>query len=207
MSDSRIVANLNQGRTRDDGLAPFQREDAQRLGEYTGQRLADERHMRFAISRARLGSLPAGQHPLDQSHRPFGCVIVDEGGAVIAYAEGSERFDDPTWHSEMEAIRLACRRRGGLLHGCTLYSTAEPCLMCCGAILHAKLTRVVWGSSRIDLPDLFRVRAPVHNAIHLLEDTGHPPEVEFGVCRDECVALFNAEMSALRRGREHAAGP
>jgi tRNA(adenine34) deaminase len=152
----------------------------------------DLEHMRFAISRARLGSLPAGRHPLDQSHRPFGCVIVDEGGAVIAYAEGSERYDDPTWHSETEAIRIACRKRGGLLHDCTLYSTHEPCLMCCGAILHSKVSRVVFGSRREDLPDLFRVR-PYLTARHLLADTSHPPEVVEGVCRDECIALFDGE--------------
>lgn len=132
------------------------------------------------------------KHAQDCGQRPFGCVIVDSAG-LLAGACGSERLDDPTWHSEVEAIRLATSLRGVLLHECTLYSTHEPCIMCCGAINHAKISRVVWGSQRADMPDLFRTRLPGTHPLALLRDTSHPPEIAIGVLRDECVALFDQE--------------
>lgn len=127
--------------------------------------------------------------------RPFGCVIVDNLGQVVAETFGSERPDDPTRHSEMLAIQTACHECGGLLQGCAIYSTHEPCAMCCGAINHAKLSRVVWGSSRRDLPRLFRQRHC--SGLTLLADTSHPPRVTTGVMRSECIALFDAELEAL----------
>jgi tRNA(adenine34) deaminase len=126
--------------------------------------------------------------------RPFGCVITTEYDVVIATSSGSELLLDVTRHSELVAIRQAQGRMDGLLRGCTLYSTHEPCLMCAGACCHAKLSRVVFGSYRNDLPLLFRKRRlPVEV---LLEDTSQPPEVVSGVLRDECIRLFDQEMAA-----------
>jgi len=134
----------------------------------------------------------------DVGDRPFGCIITDEQGKYLATASGSETPTDPTCHSEVVAIREACRLHGGLLHGCTIYSTHEPCMMCCGAILHAKLARVVYGSARIDLPQLFReYDTPLEGR---LGDTSHPPtirRVEIGACID----LFSWELSQLANER------
>jgi len=149
----------------------------------------DEMFMLQAIELAELGA----RHGL----RPFGCVIVNEHGHAIATAYGTESPLDPTRHSEILAIKLACKLRspGAYLRGCTLYSTHEPCCMCCGAINHAKLSVVVFGSYRTDLPELFRRR---HRTIaDILADTSHPPEIRGGILRDECVALFDRELPVV----------
>lgn len=129
-----------------------------------------------------------GHYAIRRGQRGFGAVIFNAAGEEIGYGFGSETPTDPTAHSEMDAIREACAWRDGPLTDCTLYSTHEPCAMCCGAISHAKVSRVVWGSDRADLPELFRCRH--YDAHELLRDTSHPPTIRTGVLRDECIALL-----------------
>lgn len=129
--------------------------------------------------------------------RPFGSVIVDGDDRVLGIAGGSETATNPTRHSEMVAIKMACWERAGLLYGCTLFQTHEPCMGCCGFILHAKLARVVVGSMRSDLPQLFRQRdTQMHD---LLADTSNPPFVVAvgSPILGECVALFDDEVDAV----------
>ena len=79
---------------------------------------------------------------------PVGCVIVDEAGTVIGQGRNRrEELRDATAHAEVEAIREACRKRGNWrLDGCSLYVTLEPCPMCAGAILNARVSRVVYAA-------------------------------------------------------------
>jgi len=125
-------------------------------------------------------------------HLPFGCVIVRGCGECLAVRWGTGTIN-PVEHSEIEAIRVACQHHDhGIyapqwLKGCTLYSTHQPCVMCCGAINHAKISRVVFGSYRQDLPHLFRDGILSKT---LLANTSHPPEVLGGVLRQECIDLF-----------------
>jgi tRNA(adenine34) deaminase len=143
--------------------------------------------MRTAIHLAKLAA--------ERGERPFGCVIVEDATQLhLGVGAGSETPTDPTQHSEIDAIKLACKARNRLLRGCTLYSTHEPCLMCTGAILHAKVSRVVWGSSRANLPLLFR---KLNVGVSRFVDTSHPPEVVMGVLSEECIALFDGEIAAL----------
>lgn len=132
-----------------------------------------------------------GQMALQFGQRPFGTVIVKDN-RVVATAHGTETPLNPTRHSEIQAIKKACQAVGGLLHGCTMYQTLEPCGMCCYAINHAKISRVVWGATRADFPALFRQRD--YGAEELLKDTSHPPEVRVGVLRGPCIALFADEL-------------
>ena len=143
-------------------------------------------HMSTAIELAELG--------VHHGMRPFGCVITDESNRVIGTAYGTESPLDPTRHSEILAIKLACKLRppGPFLRGCTLYSTHEPCSMCCGAINHAKISTVVFGSYRSDVEILFRERN--FSVEELLADTSHPPLVIGGVLREQCIALFDHEL-------------
>jgi tRNA(adenine34) deaminase len=126
-----------------------------------------------------------------EGEAPFGCVILGTRGEVLGYGRGSETPRDPTYHSEMEAIREACGQRppDALLRGCTVVSTHEPCLMCAGALVHAKPARVVWGSSRASLPKHFRARKV--GAAEVLLDCSTPPEIVTGYMRHECYALWD----------------
>lgn len=151
----------------------------------------DPGYMKIAIAAAQVAA--------GEGERPFGCLIVGPGGGVIGEGRGTGRDNNPTRHSEILAIRSACIVQRGLLEGCTLYSTHEPCTMCCGAIMHAKLSRVVWGSWRADLPELFRQQR--YEAIELLQNTSHPPAIVADCLKDECVALFAPELSELANER------
>lgn len=132
---------------------------------------------------------------------PFGCVITipgswsEENRRPLAVARGTGVPSAPTAHSEMAAIAQAATLINGTLEGCTLYSTHEPCAMCCGAICHSKVSRVVWGSRRASFPDLFRPRR--YGASELLQDTTRPPTAVPGVLEDRCIQLILADLQQL----------
>ena len=101
---------------------------------------SDERFMRDALGAARR-ALPHGDVPV-------GAAVV-KGGLVIARGRNArERDGDPTAHAEIVAIRRAAKKLGSWrLSGCTLYVTLEPCAMCAGAMVLARLPRLVYGAS------------------------------------------------------------
>ena len=79
---------------------------------------------------------------------PVGCVIVKDGEIVGRGSNRREADKSALAHAELEAIREACARLGGWrLWQCTLYVTLEPCAMCAGAIINARIPRVVYGAS------------------------------------------------------------
>ncbi|HEY7365447.1 MAG TPA: tRNA adenosine(34) deaminase TadA [Methylomirabilota bacterium] len=100
----------------------------------------DEEFMRQALAEARRG--------LDAGEVPVGAVVV-VGGAVIARAHNAPiARRDPTAHAEILALREAARALGNYrLTGATLYATVEPCPMCCGAALQARIARLVYGAA------------------------------------------------------------
>ena len=102
---------------------------------------SDERWMEVAIAEARRAA-SAGEVPV-------GAVLVDAQGSEIARGRNRrEEHADPTWHAEIEALRLGAAQVGGWrLSGCTLYVTLEPCPMCMGALVNARVSRVVWGAA------------------------------------------------------------
>jgi tRNA(adenine34) deaminase len=145
-----------------------------------GGRVPDDGpNMELAINLAKLA--------LWEGRAGYGCLIIDAAGRYLGAGRGSETPTDCTCHSEVVAIRESMARAGGLLHGATLYSTFEPCMFCCGAINHAKVSRVVWGAGRDDLPHLYRQR--YFSAGDLLHDTSDPPLYRAGVLRAECMRV------------------
>lgn len=102
---------------------------------------SDEYYMHRALDQARLG-LAAGEVPV-------GAVVVDSVGEIIGEGYNAPvGCHDPSAHAEVRALRAAAARLGNYrLDGCTLYVTLEPCLMCTGAIIHARLARVVYGAA------------------------------------------------------------
>lgn len=97
-----------------------------------------EDFMRAAIAEARN----AAEH----GEVPVGAVIIKDNAIIGIGRNRKEELNDPTSHAEMEAIRNACETIGGWrLNGSSIYVTAEPCLMCAGAILHARIDKVYFG--------------------------------------------------------------
>ena len=125
---------------------------------------------------------------------PVGCVITDRDGEIIGFGRNRREADaDATAHAELEAIRMACRhRKDWRLEGCTLYVTLEPCPMCAGAILNARLPVVVYGAreeksgSCGSVIDLFS------------ENYGFRPRVYGGVLREDCAAELRAFFETIR---------
>jgi len=130
---------------------------------------------------------------------PVGAVVVAAGGELLARAGNRREGDrDPLAHAELLALREAARSAGGWrLEGATLYVTLEPCAMCAGAIVLARVARLVYGASDPkagfcgSLGDL--VRDPRLN---------HRAEVVAGVGAAESGRLLKEFFAALRRGRE-----
>ena len=146
----------------------------------------DERWMEFAIAEARAAGA-AGEVPV-------GAVIVRDNEVIARAGNRNLRDQDPTGHAEMIVMRDVAARLGvGRLDGCSLYVTLEPCAMCAGAIVLARLDRVVFGAwdpkagmagSIVDL-----LRHPKLN---------HRPEVRGGVLEQECGDLLTTFFRARR---------
>ena len=124
---------------------------------------------------------------------PVGCVIVRKGQIV---AEGRNRREsDKTalGHAEIEAISNACNALGGWrLWDCTLYVTLEPCPMCAGAIINARIPRVVYGASDAKSGAC----GSVCNLFSM--EFNHHPAVEAGIREEECTALLQSFFKNLR---------
>jgi tRNA(adenine34) deaminase len=125
---------------------------------------------------------------------PVGCVIV-RGGEIVAVAENRREVDhDPTAHAEIVALRLAATAAGHWrLDDAVVYVTLEPCVMCAGALLNARVRRLVIGA-----PD--EKAGGVGSRYQLLGDPRllHEVDVTYDVCRDEC-ALVLQQFFAQRR--------
>ena len=131
---------------------------------------------------------------------PVGCVIVRDGKIVGRGRNRRETEKTALGHGEIEAISDACRNLGGWrLWDCTLYVTLEPCPMCAGAIINARIPRLVYGAA----DEKNGACGSVCNLFDMAFN--HHPKVETGVCREECAALLREFFQNLRK--ELAARP
>ena len=149
--------------------------------------LSDEFFMREAMSLARaaecLGEVPVG-------------AIVVLNGSIVGRGFNSPIGEsDPTAHAEIAALRDAARVLGNYrLPGCELFVTLEPCAMCAGAIMHARISRVVYGARD--------AKTGVHGSVVDLfgvERLNHHATVEGGVLADECSAMLSAFFAGRRK--------
>ncbi len=126
---------------------------------------------------------------------PVGALVLDPAGALIASAFNRRELDlDPTAHAEILALRQAAQALGSWrLSGCTLVCTLEPCLMCAGALLSARVERLVYGA---DDPKAGAVRS----RFAALEDPrlNHRVEVLRGIEQEACSLQLRAFFDALR---------
>ena len=139
-------------------------------------------------------ALALAREAFDAGEVPVGCVVTDREGRIIGRGRNRRQENaDATAHAEMEAIREACAALGDWrLEGCTLVVTLEPCPMCAGAIINARIPVVIYGA-----------REPVSGSCGSVIDLfferyGHQPKVYGGVLEDECAALLRDFFSDKR---------
>jgi tRNA(adenine34) deaminase len=132
---------------------------------------------------------------------PVGAVVIKDGAVVATGRNAPIDGHDPTAHAEITALRAAARVLGNYrLDGCTLFVTLEPCTMCSGAMLHARLPRVVYGAA-----DAKTGAAGSVLDVFALPQINHQTRVQGGVRADECAALlqhfFQQRRTAQRQTR------
>ena len=160
--------------------------DIKELSEISGEQFEDELFMREAMKQAMLAE--------DIDEVPIGAVAVRDG-KIIAYGYNTrETSKCATHHAEIVCIENACRALGGWrLPGVTLYVTLEPCAMCAGAIINARIPRVVYGAAD-------RRFGALGSLVDLAKiPFNHIPEVTGGVLMEECAALLT-EYFKKKRG-------
>ncbi len=147
----------------------------------------DKSHMLRALDLARVA--------MKMGEIPVGAVLTDGEGKIIAESHNRTECDKtPLAHAEMLAIAEGCKRTGDWrLRDCTLYVTLEPCPMCMGAILHARIGRVVYGS---DDPRAGAAGSVIDLTAYPLESS---PSVEGGLLADESRALLQEFFKNKRK--------
>ena len=146
----------------------------------------DKEFMAIAIAEA--------QKALAHADVPVGAVVVHQGEVVGAGHNERERRQDPTAHAETLALQAAARCRGSWrLLDCTLYVTLEPCAMCAGAIVLARVPRVVFGCTDPKA-------GAAGSVLDVLAEPrlNHRPAVEGGILASECAALLTGFFAARR---------
>ena len=143
-------------------------------------------------------ALDLGREAAERGDVPVGAVIVRDGERVSSAGNRREADLDPTAHAELLAIRSAAEAMGGWrLPGTTLYVTLEPCAMCAGAIVLARIPRVVFGASDPKA-------GAAGSLIDVLGEPGlnHRPEVEGGVLEVECGSVLTEFFASRRAGAQ-----
>ena len=151
--------------------------------------------MRLALDAARAAA--AG------GEVPVGAVLVRDGVALAVAANAQVASADPSAHAEILALRAAAQSVGNYrLPGSTLYVTIEPCTMCAGALVHARVARLVFGA---DEPRAGAVRS----SATVLDNPGlnHRVQVVHGVCAEEAAALLRGFFAERRRAAANTDAP
>ena len=146
-----------------------------------------EDYMRLALDEARR-CLASGDVPV-------GCVVVNAAGAVIGRGHNRrEQRHDAVCHAEIEAIEAACAAVGSWrLDGCTLYVTLEPCPMCAGAVINARIPTLVYGAREPRTGSCGSV-------LNLFEERyGFRPAIYAGVLAGQCAGLLRDFFDGLRQ--------
>ena len=127
---------------------------------------------------------------------PVGCVLADPAGNVIAEGHNlRESTRDPTQHAELVAVRRAARKLGTWrLEGCTVVVTLEPCPMCAGALVNARVAALVYGAADPKA-------GACGTLMNLVQDErlNHRVEVRAGVLAEECAAELKAFFAERRQ--------
>jgi len=153
--------------------------------------MTDADYMRLALELA--------GHAQAAGEVPVGAVVVKDGEVVGRGYNAPISRHDPSAHAEMQAMRDAAQRLGNYrLVGCELFVTLEPCLMCAGAIMHARIARVVFGARDLKTGACGSVLDAFAE-----QRLNHHTSVSGGVLADECGATLS-RFFAMRRAQQKA---
>lgn len=148
--------------------------------------MTHEDYMREALALAR--------EAMDAGEVPVGCVVVWDGEIVGRGRNRREEDHDALAHAELAAIRMACEKLGGWrLHKARLYVTLEPCPMCAGGILNARVAEVYYGAG----DDKAGACGSVLNLFE--ERFNHKPRLYRGILEEECAQLLKEFFARLRK--------
>ena len=148
--------------------------------------MSDDEFMRQALAEAARAT-EAGEVPV-------GAIVVLDGAVIGAGFNQPISSTDPTAHAEIVAMRAAAARVGNYrLTGSTLYVTVEPCLMCVGAMVHARVQRVIYGTTEPKAGALVSM-----TRAHELPALNHRLEVTGGVLEEDCRALIQTFFRSRR---------
>ena len=164
------------------------------LGDcYNGRKVNQEKHILFDEEWMRL-ALAQARQAQDEGEVPVGAVAVLDGQIVGRGYNRKEMLGDPTAHAEILALREAAERLGNWrLADVTLYCTLEPCPMCAGAMIQARVKRLVYGA-----PDVrFGAAGTVVNVLNI-DVFNHHVEVKCGILEDESADLLQSFFRRLR---------
>ncbi len=148
--------------------------------------MTHEDYMREALALAR--------EAMDAGEVPVGCVVVWDGEIVGRGRNRREEDHDALAHAELAAIRMACERLGGWrLHKARLYVTLEPCPMCAGGIINARVAEVYYGAGD-------EKAGACGSVLNLFEERfNHKPKLYCGILEKECAQLLREFFARLRR--------
>jgi tRNA(adenine34) deaminase len=149
----------------------------------------------LAFMRQALGE---AQTAFDEGEVPVGAILVVDGQVIVSTRNNRETSFDPTGHAEIMAIREGSHKLGKWrLSDATLYVTKEPCPMCAGAMVNARLGRLVYGCGDVK-------GGAVGNLYHLLSDVrlNHQVKVVSGVLEEECAQLLRRFFAELRNAKK-----
>lgn len=139
-------------------------------------------------------ALSLAQEAFDADEVPVGCVIADKNGNIIGRGRNRrEETNDACAHAELEAITQACAAVGDWrLNDCSIFVTLEPCPMCAGGIINARIPNVIFGAKDENTGSCGSV-------INLFEERyGHKPAVYGGVMADECSEILKSFFEKKR---------
>ena len=147
----------------------------------------DEMFMRRALREARRG--------FEEEEVPVGAVVVHEGRLIARAHNRPIHLHDPSAHAEILALRRAAKKLGNYrMEGCDLYVTIEPCAMCAGAIVQARLKRLIFGAR-----DSKAGAAGSALAVLNHPKLNHQVEIAEGILEDDCAAILREFFRRRRR--------
>jgi tRNA(adenine34) deaminase len=144
-------------------------------------------------------ALRAAARAAERGEVPVGAVVVRDGAVISRGSNRPVAASDPTAHAEIVALRRAARKAANYrLAGCDLYVTVEPCAMCLGALVQARVRRLVYGAADPKAGAVESVMA------FPFERLNHRPEIVPGVLAEEAARLLREFFRARRRARSSA---